>query len=279
MPHPPIFVLGAPRSGSTLLTQVITDVLNVGYLSNRHCTWFGAPAWAERLFRPLVDKPTSDYRSAHGTTKGPHAPSECGEWWYRFFPRIPAYVTLDELSPARMDAFRSSVAALTRAHDRPVIFKNLYASLRVQAIARQLPESLFLIIYRDEVDNGHSLLEARLKRFGDYAKWFSVAPPETEKLKRHPPHEQVIEQIRCIHATIDRDLRMSNVSPSRCLHFHYEEFCANPSASIDSLQAFLESHGCQLERRRPVPTQFERRSAIRIDSAIYKSMLDYSSST
>jgi hypothetical protein len=40
--HPPIFFLGAPRSGSTLAVQVVTDALDVGYISNRHCQFCSA---------------------------------------------------------------------------------------------------------------------------------------------------------------------------------------------------------------------------------------------
>lgn len=38
---PPVFVGGAPRSGSTLVTQVITDAFEFRYISNRHRAWFG----------------------------------------------------------------------------------------------------------------------------------------------------------------------------------------------------------------------------------------------
>ena len=165
--YPPIFFLGAPRSGSTLAVQVITDALDVGYITNRHCQWFGVPALAEKLFHPIRSRPASDYRSRHGVTQGWHAPAECGEWWYRFFRRKPPYMRLDEVDPAKMRAFRRSVAALTNAFDRPIVFKNLYASLRIQAIAHYLPESLFVVIHRNEVDNGHSLLEARDRVFGN----------------------------------------------------------------------------------------------------------------
>ncbi len=274
--HPPIFVLGAPRSGSTLIVQVITESLDIGYISNRHCLWFGAPALAERLFRPLANKPASDYQSEYGSTNDLHAPAECGEWWYRFFRRSPPYVTLDDVNPSRMRAFRCSVAAFTEAFNRPVLFKNLYASLRIRAIAKYLPESLFIIISRDEVDNGHSLLEARFKRFADYGQWFSVEPPETERLKLLPAHEQVIEQIRHIYATIDSDLRLSGVPLSRCFDLNYEEFCSDPSGKIDSILAFLKSHGCRIERRNSVPVRFERRSTVRINPDIYRSMVEYS---
>ena len=275
LPHPPVFFLGAPRSGSTLMVQVITDALDLGYISNRHCQWFGAPALAERAFHPLANKPRSDYHSAQGATKGSYAPSECGEWWYRFFRRNPPYVTLDEVDPAKMRAFRRSVAALTRAFDRPVVFKNLYASLRIQAIAKYIPESLFVIVHRDEIDNGHSLLETRLSTYNDYKTWWSMEPPDTKKLKALPAYEQVIEQIRHIHATIIEDLAVCAVAESRCLHVSYEEFCSDPLAKIKILQDFFASHHCEVKQQAAIPKRFERRDTVRIDQDIYDAMVKY----
>ena len=51
--YPPIFIIGAPRSGSTLLYQVLTDYFEVGYISNLHAHFFGSPACLERLLHPL----------------------------------------------------------------------------------------------------------------------------------------------------------------------------------------------------------------------------------
>lgn len=273
--HPPIFVVGAPRSGSTLMIQVITDALDVGYISNRHCQWYGAPVLAERLFQPTRTKPLSDYRSGYGATEGPYAPAECGQWWYRFFRRDPPYVTVDEVEPKKMHALRRSVAALTAAFDQPLLFKNLYASLRIQALAQYLPESLFIVTHRDEVDNGHSLLEARYRRFKDYAPWFSVEPPETDVLKELPPDKQVIEQIRHIHATIERDLDSSGVPGSRRFDLCYEGFCADPRGSVDAVRSFLISNGCKVGWKREVPQKFERRNGVRIDHDLYAAMVAY----
>ncbi len=277
--HPPIFFLGAPRSGSTLAVQVITDALDVGYISNRHCQWFGAPALAERLFHPTRNRPTSDYQSRHGVTDGWHAPAECGEWWYRFFRRRPPYMRLDEVDPEKMRAFRRSVASLTNAFDRPIIFKNLYASLRIQAIAHYLPESLFIVTHRDELENGHSLLEARYKRFDTYQPWLSVEPPEVERLKSLPPHEQVIEQIRHTHQTIDADMQAAKVSLSRRFDIVYEDFCRNPAAVVESLHRFILRNGCDVKWREiNLPASFSRRDTVRIDNQLYEALCSYSAS-
>lgn len=277
--YPPVFFLGAPRSGSTLAMQVIADCLDLGYISNRHCRWFGAPALAERVFRPTRDRPRSDYQSNQGTTRGNHAPAECGEWWYRFFRRKPPYVTLEEVDPRRMQHFRRSTSALIQAFDRPVIFKNLYVSLRIQAIAHYLPESLFIVIHRDEIDNGHSLLEARFQRFGSYDPWLSVEPPEIEKLKLLPAHEQVIEQFRHTHQTILKDFKKIGVDESRRFNLVYEDFCKNPKSVIDGIHSFLESHGCSVERRSIPPESFRPRKEVRIDPSVFNQMREYALAT
>lgn len=275
--HPPVFFLGAPRSGSTLAVQAITDTLDVGYISNRHCQWFGAPALAERVFHPTRDRPRSNYDSQHGTTQGAYAPAECGSWWYRFFRRKPPYVTLGEVDPRRMRQFRRSIAALTNAFDQPILFKNLYAALRIQAITHYLPESLFIITHRNEVDNGHSLLETRQTVFGKYDEWWSMEPPDTESLKRLSVHQQVIEQIRHIHTAIEHDLELAKVPESRRFHLSYENFCANPAVTIAALHGFLEANGCKVARRSAPPAGFKRRDTIKIDKHLYKAMEDYAS--
>jgi len=275
--HPPIFFLGAPRSGSTLAVQVITDALDVGYITNRHCQWFGAPALAEKLFHPTRNRPASNYQSRQGVTDGWYAPAECGEWWYRFFRRKPPYMRLDEVDEAKMLAFRRSVAALTNAFDRPIVFKNLYASLRIQAIAHYLPESLFIVTHRNEVDNGHSLLEARYKRFQSYQPWWSVEPPAVEQLKSLEPHMQVIEQIRHTHETIDADLALAGVSAERRFDLVYEKFCESPRTIIDALQKFIELNGSQVKRREvSLPASFSRRESVRIDASLYQQLQAYS---
>jgi hypothetical protein len=277
--HPPIFFLGAPRSGSTLAVQVITDTLDVGYISNRHCQWFGAPVLAEQLFHPTKDRPRSDFQSRQGTTEGSYAPAECGEWWYRFFRRKPPYVTLDEVCPRRMRQLRRSVAALTNAFDRPILFKNLYASLRVRAIAHYFPESLFIVTHRNEVDNGHSLLEARYQRFQDYDPWLSVEPPEIDLLKKLPAHEQVIEQIRHTHLTIDRDFGFAGISDTRRFDLVYEDFCDNPGKILEQFQDFLSKNECKVIQRAEPPSRFKPRRKVRIDSDLYKRMVTYAKET
>jgi hypothetical protein len=273
--HPPIFFLGPPRSGSTLAIQAITEALDVGYLSNRHCDWCGAPALAERLLKPTNLRLKTDFHSLYGDTQGAHAPAECGEWWHRFFRRSPQYVSLAEVDPRKINNFRRSIASLINAFDRPVIFKNLYASFRIQAIAQYLPESLFIVMRRNEIDNGHSILEARHRVNGNYARWWSMEPPGIDHLQKLPAHQQVIEQIRHVRATIYKDLIFANVDPTRYLDLSYESFCTDPREAIKTIHNFFLRNNCKITRRSELPINFSTRQHVRIDPDIYEAMVRY----
>lgn len=273
--YPPIFFLGAPRSGSTLMMQVLTDAFDFGYISNRHCQFFGMPCLAEKIFHPLKKKKPSDYKSYHGNTRGVYAPAECGEWWYRFFRRKPAYVPHNQSDSYKMRCFRRSIASLIDAFDRPILFKNLYATLRIRPILKHIPEALFIIVKRDELDNGHSLLEARNKVFNTYDNWWSMEPPLVEQLKRLPAHVQVIEQIRHIHALIDQDIADSRVNRSRFHQIVYEDFCSNVHKSLLEFDTFLKLHGVEIDKKFDVPERFQLRRGIHINQNLYKKMKEY----
>lgn len=274
LPHTPIFIIGAPRSGSTLLYQVLTDYYNIGYLSNLHALFYGAPSLIEHYWHPLKWRQPSDYTSRHGKTKERTAPSECGQFWYRFFPRQPHYT--QAISTHKMLQLRTAVQALSTAFNKPILFKNLYCSLRLQPIAKALPEALYIIIHRNVIDNGHSLLEGRKKVYGHYDTWWSAEPPAIEQLKKLPPHQQVIEQVCHIYAQINRDKQ--EIGPEHFIDLYYEDFCENVHKSLNSIEKFFKAHEVDIYPRISItelPTSFPRRSNCMIDWLTYSKMIDY----
>lgn len=272
--QPPVFILGPPRSGSTLVMQVLTDAFRLGYLSNRHCAWFAAPALAQKVFRPLEHKKPSDYSSRHGRTNGIDAPAECGAWWYRFFRRNPPYVRLEEVSDGKMRAFRHSLASLETTIGLPLIFKNLYVTLRLEPIAHYLPNALFVVIERDLVNNAQSILKGRYDALGDYDRWWSVPPPNIDELKELSPVQQVVEQVRSIHALIDSDIARFNLE-ERTFRIKYEDFCQDIPKILERFEAFMCFHGINLARRFDVPGHFQVNKDRKIPEVMYKELMEY----
>ncbi|WP_163575251.1 sulfotransferase [Halomonas faecis] len=269
-----VFIIGPPRSGSTLLMQTLTDAYDVGYLTNRHCRWFGAPALAERLYNPLGDKSPSDFQSNYGRTKKPSDPAECGAWWYRFFRRQPAYVTRGEVSERKMRAFSRSIASLQNTSGKPLIFKNLYASLRLDPMSVYLPEALYIVIERDLKDNAESILKGRKDALGSYQHWWSVPPPNVGALDELSPVQQAVGQIESIHELIDRDIERLGLE-DRVFRVSYEDFCEDVHGTLYRFQDFMARHGIELERRFEVPYRFEIEHSQKIPQDMYEELGDY----
>lgn len=267
--YPPIFILGAPRCGSTLLMQVLTDAYDVGYLSNVHCRWFGAPGLAERLLRPLKAKRPSHFQSHYGRTKYWYEPAECGEWWYRFFPREPAYVSPDKIDPSRMLAFRRSLLFLDRAFDKPAIYKNLYATIRLEPIIASIPEAVFIVMRRGRVPHAQSILKGRMDALGTYEKWWSVPVPDQRSLQNAGAVKQVLGQIDGIYRLIDRNLSGSE----RAFDIDYETFCNDTGKVLERFEHFLEKLGINIERRFSIPANFSLKEEIKIPEAMYEELL------
>jgi sulfotransferase family protein len=261
LPYPPLFVVGAPRSGSTLLYQLLTDRFDVGYLANGHARRPGAPSLVERR-RGLVRArhgALGDYRSSFGGTEGELGPSECGPFWYRFFPRRPHYVSADAFPAAARRELRAAVGAFVEACGRPVVYKNLFNTARMEAIAAALPEALFVAVHRDLAANARSLLDGRLRVAGAYDAWWSVEPPGIERLLQLSPEEQVVEQVRELDALVARV--EASIGSDRVLHLAYEDLCADPRGQLDRIAAFVARHGCELGERGEVPESFPQRDA------------------
>ncbi len=268
--HPPLLVVGAPRSGSTLLYQALVQAFDVGYLSNRHCTFYGAPSLVERGWHP---QPPVGFTSRFGRTSGPAAPSECGEFWYRFFRRSPQYVPLDEADPRSLRRLRAAMRALGNASGRPLVFKNLISTLRLAPIGVALPEALFLVVRREVVGNAVSLLGARRAVTGDESRWWSAEPPEVAELRRLPAHEQVVEQVRRIEALVERDREL--LGQTRFHEVSYEHLCDHAEDTMREIAEFAERAGIRLVRRRPIPASFERPPERRIEPDLHERIVEY----
>jgi len=252
--HPPVFIVGAPRSGSTLLYQVVVVRYDVGYLSNLHCRLHGAPSIVERLSGRRLEPPAA-FSSDHGRTDGRAAPSECGPYWYRFFRRSPQYVPLEEADPDALRDLRASVRALGDAAGRPLVFKNLLNSLRLEPLGATFPEALFLVVQRDLEDNVASILAARRAVRGDESAWWSAEPPGVDELSRQPPEAQAAGQVTAIHELIDG--ARQQIGPERFLDVAYEQLCADTHAVLAEISAFAAGHGIDLAPRHSVPAHFE----------------------
>ena len=273
LPYPPIFIIGPPRSGSTLVYQSLVQSYRVAYLSNLHHHFCRGPSIVERLLRISERSAPSDFSADLGYVAGWKAPSECWNFWYQFFPRRPQFVTLQSADPKRLSQMRGAVRALICAAGKPLLIKNLPMLLRLGPVHRYLHEALFIVTSRELLNNARSILAARQKTFGSYSRWWSVEPPGFEQLQELPAHEQVVQQIHAIQRVINCGRK--EIGCERFFDITYEDFCADTSATLRSLKTFLAHHGVRLRPRGEIPAYFPLSTAGQLPEPLEKQLRDF----
>jgi len=266
-PHrPQVLVLGAPRSGTTLMMQWLAASGRVAYPTNWMSRFFAAPTIGLRLQQLLTD-PALGFRgelddldpnpvgfdSALGKTRGALAPNEFWYFWRRFLPTVEIEPLGARASEVDGAGLRAGLRALAAAAGKPFAAKGMMLQYDLPLFAQLLPEAFFVHVVRDGVSNAQSLLQARQSFFGDVRTWYSAKPPEFARLVDKSPQAQVVGQVFHTQAAIRQGL--DSVPQGRWLEVPYAAFCHDPGAIHEQLWARLdamhEAAGCPLDGERP----------------------------
>jgi hypothetical protein len=206
----PVFIIGAPRCGSTILYQAITNYFDVLYIDNLACRWHDNLFYGFRLSRKRFgNKPHGNFEAEHGSTvvHGDHAPSECGQFWYRWLPSDRHFIDDNDITVAMVNGIRREIIAISNCYRRPVVFKNLNAGQRLRLLKRCFPDARFIHVRRDREPQVRSILAARHQLGIGQGEWWSVKPAGHKRMLELPEPEMVAAQVAGIEQQIEVDLR------------------------------------------------------------------------
>lgn len=229
---PQLFVMGLPRSGTTLIYQYIVHRLNVSYFTHGVGKFPYAACIATFIQHKLYGQYRSVFKSNYGKESGavPVAPREAGGLWCRFFD-ANNYVEVDDLAEKDIYLLKNTIACVQNIFGGiPFVNKNVKHLLRIGALGKIFPNSRFLIVERDISDVAISILRGRYKNLSDPTQWWSVRPPNYKKLKDLPIAEQIDNQCSSLKQKMEYDL--SKLLSEKVIRIRYEDFCNNPDGFI-----------------------------------------------
>ncbi|MHB1241757.1 MAG: hypothetical protein B7Z66_07580 [Chromatiales bacterium 21-64-14] len=273
-PAPPLFIIGAPRSGTTLTYQLVTQEFQAGYFTEIMNYLFGAPNLVLRVLQPFLGRPKPVFESRYGRISGLLAPAENGNFWFRWFPRDGVqghYLAGGAIKPARYRDMVETVASLSVVLGHPLVFKNVYLTMTVGPLARIFPDARFLLVRRDPVLVIQSVLKARAARTGRET-WWSVKPPGYRRLLAQPLWQQAVEQVKAVERIARRDLEAW--APGRFMELRYEDLCTDPRGALDSIQEWLAPLGYRRHARNRVPASFPVADRIHLSPELLKDIQD-----
>lgn len=240
-PTPPesnaVFIVGAPRSGTTLITQIIAAAFDIGYISNSAAAFWQAPAMGVRYSRQLIGGSVFTGTSEWGGTHAPTEPHEFGGFWRRML----GYEDMIQKRDHSIDwpALTRSLDQIAEAWDgRQVVYKVFQLSWHIRQFQMLRPSTKWIWIQRDTANNVQSLLRLLAKR---QHRWTSSVPLEAiENFNDAEPIERITAQIMMIDRWLGE--QFENFDSEAVLQVKLESISSNPDHELDRISAFLKSN-------------------------------------
>ena len=275
---PIIFVVGAPRSGTTVFTQALISSLPIAYLNNLSALFPHAPILASKsVSRPFRNKQV-ECKSYYGKSRKWYGPHDSHYLWDRWLgsDRTLVPTKLPAGIPQQIESF---FGAFEAAFQRPLATKNNMLNTCAHLIAPVLPTAVFVCVRRNPLYLAQSLLMARREIHGSDSIPYGLDDPRRRKHPEGDGFESVCRQI--VYHRRQESLQIERIGADRFLIVEYEDFCREPRAILRQLvervfgdQAWSAKQWMDLEPIRPNSAPVSRRLSARDFDRLKHALMD-----
>lgn len=227
---PLVFIGGAPRSGTTILDQVLIGSLPVTYFNNLTAVFPRAPIMANRIFRRWLHKPPLGFDNFYGRTTGFAGRNDGLHLWDRWLGN-DRYRPPTHLEPALADDMRRFFGAYEAAFGGPLVNKNNAVAICADVVAAALPTAHFLCVRREPLYAVQSLLITREFIQGKREAPYGAGDPQYAGRPGVDPIEEVCAQVLYHERRMEEHRR--TLGPARFWVIEYEEFCRAPHVVVE----------------------------------------------
>lgn len=244
---PPVFIVGAPRTGSTILFQLLIRKYKFSYFNNLQSFFYASPAIIAKMSYRLTKKKALKFRlnSKYGYIKGVFSPSEAGAVFRYWFGEKGFS---DRSTENRRKYIRNTINYISSLSSAPFLSKNLNNSLRLNSITSAFPEAFYIWIKRNPLYTSQSLIKMRRTLYGSENIWASVKPSTYKKLLKYEPFEQVARQIKDIEEFIGKTL--NDRTGFNYIAVNYKNLCEDTQNVLNDVSKTYEGMcGFKLEDR------------------------------
>ncbi len=273
---PVIFILGAPRSATTLLYQLIAESGYFGYISNYLARFWKAPyygALQEKAFEVRTSPPMS-FKSNYGRTSGWNEPHHFSYFWQRWFQFDENHQMPKEIiKKINLKFFKQEIAALESVFTLPMAFRSLYCNLQISFLKKALNKAKFIVCLRNPLYQAQSILLGRKAFCGNTKEWFSLKPQEYFELKKRNDYEQVTGQIFYILKTIEDSLK--NVRQSDYVIIQLEKLVENPQQQMNRIIELIDENEISRKLEEEIPAGFQNRNEQKLDDTEWELLKKY----
>ena len=267
---PPVFIIGPPRSGTTVLYQLLCKHFNFGYTNNFVADWYNIPITATRLYNIFSSQTSSiELTSNFGKSSNLYGPNEFGKFWYRWFSKTHE---LKDNYPLIENKLRLEIAGLTKIHQKPMLFKNVINSMRINVLSQIFDNSIFIVLNRKNLDIAQSILNARIELYNNKNHSWSVITSALQTDPEIPYYKQIVHQIRGVTSNIN--LARKNIGDNKFIFVDYKELCNNTDQVLKSIHSQLNTRGIRVDAYNNYPNKLNYSTGKKVSDADYNLLKD-----
>ena len=247
---PTVFILGLPRSGTTLLYQVLAAGLDVGFVDCLAARFWEAPVYGMMLSKAASrGTPSFTFQSEYARPASLFDPHEFSYFWQKWLRKEAADPEsgkqLSDPGSVDWEGLRSELGQMQQLAGKPMIFKGLAAIGNLVDLAAHIPRTIFVYLERDIEEVAASLLLAREFYYGTQEEWWSLYPPQYEALKELDPPQQVVGQAVYLRKQFQDELNALSGPP--VISVAYKDLCLDPQQVCQTVvNQAEESYGIKI---------------------------------
>ena len=182
---PNVFIVGSPRSGTTLLYQALASSGSFCYPTNFLSRFYSTLGVGCKIQKMLFDKRFQyrdelklindnfqiEFSSELGKTKGPMAPNVFWYFWYHHFNFGKlSYLTDEQWSSSQTVSFVRELRIMQAELSLPIVMKGMIMNWNLIQLSSHMPNAIFLRLKRNPFDVVNSLYKARSTHSSGYEK-------------------------------------------------------------------------------------------------------------
>jgi hypothetical protein len=243
----PVFILGVPRSGTTITYQIISNYFDILYPDNLVFLCRENPFLGFWLSNKIFgDKPHNCFQSRQGHTMecGLHAPNQDPVFWKKYIHKLALRSDKnDALTNRDQLEIYTNVFSVINKYKKPLITKGAAVGNNLNVFLEIFPHARFIRFTRAPLYTAQSLLQSTRKMgVGFEDVWMKrIKPYNYKKILEAPSvFRKIALYVHALYQQNGEDLKQ--VSEENCASFSYEELCTSMNNVLIKTGKLLGQH-------------------------------------
>ena len=247
--YPNIFILGLPRSGTTLLAQVLFNNLDIKCTNNLMSKFWETPLIGLKLSELILKNKYSDYKSTYGKAKNISDPHEFSWFWHKHLKIYDIEAYNPALASEEIDwiFFKNVLVNFNHISKKIFIHKPLeLIGYHLECFYKLFEKGIFIYIDRPLNEIACSLVDARLNYYGNINTWWGSYPPIEiyKKVKNKNFDKQISAQVFYLKKMYQEKFKL--IDKKRLINVTYSDLCKNPQLIIDKVKKLSQNLDCEI---------------------------------